>query len=205
MEGYRSKVWNQMKVASYLRESLRNMKNADGINYFQILDGGDRSCLPVVAARLNPELDVPYDDIDLQHALSESLWYVSGYALGFEDPCGGDEELSLCSDVGPETTMFRIVVKSNLTMRLAQNLKKQFEITLPILDSMEDGYRSMHSAKELVRKAEAAADDVFVTATVVKAAKKWMSRRKSAKEKLMGYEEEKPASTRRLRRGSVAC
>ena len=27
-------------------------------------------CLPVVAARLNPDIELPYDDIDLQHALS---------------------------------------------------------------------------------------------------------------------------------------
>jgi len=40
-----------------------------------------------------------YDDIDLQHALSESHWYVSGYALGFEDPSDPTgQELSLCKE-----------------------------------------------------------------------------------------------------------
>lgn len=43
-------------------------------------------CLPVVSARLNPELGLHYDDKDFQHALSESHWYVSGYSLGFENP-----------------------------------------------------------------------------------------------------------------------
>lgn len=88
-----------MKVASYLRDFLRNAKNVDGINYFQLLDGGDTCCLPVVSARLNPALKARYDDIDLQHALSESHWYVSGYALGFEDPSDPTgQEQSLCKE-----------------------------------------------------------------------------------------------------------
>jgi glutamate/tyrosine decarboxylase-like PLP-dependent enzyme len=69
-EGYRSKVANQMKVAKYLRDFIRDLKHPDGKPRFEILDGGDECCLPVVAARLNPETMVKYDDIDLQHALS---------------------------------------------------------------------------------------------------------------------------------------
>jgi len=98
--GYASKVANQMKVAAYLRDFLRNAKNDNGQNYFEILDAGDTGCcLPVVAARLNPALGNKYDDIDLQHALSESHWYVSGYALGFEDPTDSSgKEMSLCKE-----------------------------------------------------------------------------------------------------------
>jgi hypothetical protein len=95
-------------------------------------------------------LDLPYNDIDVQHALSESHRYVSGYALGFEDPCGTDELMSLCKGAMPIEKMFRIVVKSNLTVSLAQMLKLQFIKTLPILDGMQDGYRSMHAGKEAV-------------------------------------------------------
>lgn len=69
-DGYRSKVANQMKVAKYLRDFLRDLKHPDGKPRFEILDGGDECCLPVVAARLNPETKVQYDDIDLQHALA---------------------------------------------------------------------------------------------------------------------------------------
>jgi hypothetical protein len=43
---------------------------------FVILDNGDYNCLPVVTAMLNPECALDYDDIDLQHALSQHHWYV---------------------------------------------------------------------------------------------------------------------------------
>lgn len=68
--GYSTKVANQMATAAYIRNFLANLKGPDGQPRFQILDGGDSCCLPVVAARLNPDLHLAYDDIDLQHALS---------------------------------------------------------------------------------------------------------------------------------------
>lgn len=116
--GYVQKVKNQMAVSAYLRNELAQMKAANGKPRFQILDGSAAicNCLPVVAARLNPELGLSYDDIDLQHALSESHWYVSGYSLGFEDPNHeGEGMVPLFTDLDKDTTMFRIVVKSNLT------------------------------------------------------------------------------------------
>jgi hypothetical protein len=92
---------------------------------FEILDRGDECCLPVVAARLNPETKVKYDDVDLQHPLSASqIWYVSGYSLGFERFAKGGELENLCSDVGPDTTMFRFVCKSNLTHALLTTFAK---------------------------------------------------------------------------------
>ena len=115
--GYVQKVKNQMTVSAYLRNELAHMKGPNGIPRFQMLDGGTASCncLPVVAARLNPELKLAYDDIDFQHALSESHWYVSGYSLGFEDYTAGEETVRLFTDLPKDATMFRIVVKSNLT------------------------------------------------------------------------------------------
>lgn len=68
--GYMTKVSNQMANAAYLRKFLSELKHPSGKPRFQILDGGDTCCLPVVAARLNPEIQLPYNDIDLQHALS---------------------------------------------------------------------------------------------------------------------------------------
>lgn len=75
VEGYTSKVHNQMVTAAYIRNFLRQLKHASsGKPRFQMLDGGEKAeqCLPVVAARLNPDLNLHYDDIDLQHALSET-------------------------------------------------------------------------------------------------------------------------------------
>lgn len=114
-EGYSQKIENQMKIAAYLRHFIKNLKHPNGQPRFELLDGGDTCCLPVVAARLNRGLGLHYNDIDLQHALSESHWYVSGYSLGFENPESDDFE-QLFTDVTHEMTMFRIVVKSNITM-----------------------------------------------------------------------------------------
>ena len=52
---------------------------------------------------------------------------------------------NLCSDANEATTMFRIVVKSNLTQSLAENLAQKIENIVTILDDMDGGYESIHS------------------------------------------------------------
>lgn len=69
--GYRSVMENEMAVAAFIRAELVKMMHPSGKPRFQILDGGDEKCLPVVGARLNPDCGMNYDDIDLQHALAE--------------------------------------------------------------------------------------------------------------------------------------
>jgi len=145
MSGYTQKVQNQMRVAAYLRKYMKDLKHSSGKPRFQVLDGGDTCTLPVVAARINPDLKLHYDDIDLQHALSESHWYVSGYSLGFENFNNGGAMENLVSDVPAETTMFRIVCKSNLTMSLAEQLIDHFNEVLEVLDSLPAGYNAMKS------------------------------------------------------------
>jgi hypothetical protein len=152
LEGYRSKVENQMMVAAFIRSKLREMKRPDGLPRFEFLDGGDSKCLPVVAARLNNEDgSMKYDDIEFQHALAESHWYVSGYGVTFENPANGHHE-SLFRDSGARATMFRIVVKSNVTMALPVNLVRQIRTVLPSLD--EHGYKSVKNNKcrDLVKR-----------------------------------------------------
>jgi hypothetical protein len=153
MEGYRNKVANQMSVASFIRSSLRKMKRPDGKPRFELLDS-ETDCLPVVAARLNTaDTLISYDDIDLQHALAESHWYVSGYGLTFENLAAGGRHESLFCDADIDATMFRIVVKSNVTMMLAENLVRNIAAVLPILD--KHGFKSVKVSKfkELVQKA----------------------------------------------------
>jgi hypothetical protein len=88
---------------------------------------------------------------------------------------------------GPDSTMFRIVVKSNLTMSLAHNLVKQFEFTLPSLDSLQAGYASMHSAKLALQLAEKmppkpGQNKAVAAVNAIMAARKWSAnRRKSTK------------------------
>ena len=73
--GYTQKIKNQMQVAKFIRDGLKAM-TYKGKPRFEILDCGDDNCLPVVAARLNPELRLKYNDIDMQHAMAEYQWCV---------------------------------------------------------------------------------------------------------------------------------
>ena len=52
---------------------------------------------------------------------------------------------SLFSDVDQSATMFRIVVKSNLTRPLAEDLTKKLAEVIELLDSMDSGYESLRS------------------------------------------------------------
>lgn len=60
-----------MMNAKYIRDRIKGMKNEDGQPWFQIIDCGDSHCLPVLAARLNPDLNLNFDDIDIQHGFAE--------------------------------------------------------------------------------------------------------------------------------------
>jgi len=130
VEGYRVKVQNQMAVAQYLRDRLRQVRVGEK-PAFEILDASDEGpCLPVVAARLNKSLNLGYNDVEL---LKSGLgnWYVSGYPLNFEDVSSSSHhegwKTALCSDCDATDTMFRIVVKSNLTMDLAHELANRLD------------------------------------------------------------------------------
>jgi len=73
IHGYRAKVANQMAVTKYFRDYFKQC-SVFGKPRYEILDAGDEHCLPVAAARLNPELRLGYNDIDLQHGLAEYHW-----------------------------------------------------------------------------------------------------------------------------------
>lgn len=158
--GYARKVANQMAVAAYLRKFLMDaIDPATGKHMFLSLDCGDTHCLPVVGARLNPEVTLDhFTDIDFQHALYESHWYVSGYSLAFENFTKGGKLEPLASDVGTHATMFRVVVKSNLTYNLAQDLVSHMKSVSKLLSHMEGyadfrkGMRKFKSAVHLVQK-----------------------------------------------------
>jgi hypothetical protein len=77
---------------------------------------------------------------------------VSGYSLGFENFEKGGEMEALFSDVSADATMFRIVCKSNLTRSLAEDLCEHFIEVLNALDSLKDGYQSLHNLKEEIEE-----------------------------------------------------
>mmetsp|Transcript_32400 Transcript_32400/g.104617 ORF Transcript_32400/g.104617 Transcript_32400/m.104617 type:complete len:149 (-) Transcript_32400:27-473(-) len=132
-----------MTTAAFIRRGLASFKDEEsGKPTFRILDHGDSGCLPVVAAMLNPELEWSYDCIDMQHVLAMSHWYVSGYGLSFKHPVTG-EELPLFTDLPGSSTMFRIVVKANLTADLANDLLNAFRDALACLDRSDGAFTSM--------------------------------------------------------------
>ena len=134
MSGYRQCCDNMMANARFLRDGLRSMTHA-GKPRFLELDDGDDGCLPVVTARLNPECGSGYDDIDLQHVLSQHHWYVGSYRMQFEHPLS-QETLPLFHDMQADASMFRIVVKSNLTRGMAEHLLESVREALRFLDSI---------------------------------------------------------------------
>lgn len=135
ISGYQRVCEDMMANAKYLRDGLKAMEK-DGKPRFVMLDHGDQHCLPVVAARLNPECDFTYDDIDFQHVLSQHHWYVSGYKMGFDHPIT-EKVQPLFHDEAKETTMFRIVVKSNLTRSMASQLLESIRKSFDFLDSVD--------------------------------------------------------------------
>lgn len=136
LSGYDRICENMMDNARVIREGLMAMKAPDGKPRFKILDDGERHCLPVVAAMLNPECEFTFDDIDLQHVLAQHHWYVSGYKLGFNHPTK-EHMLPLLNDASVDQTMFRVVVKSNLTRAMARNLLQSFEEAFALLDKVD--------------------------------------------------------------------
>ena len=143
LSGYQQCCDNLMQNAKFLRDGLKAMTYR-GKPRFTILDNGDTECLPVVTARLNPDCDISYDDIDLQHVLSQYRWYVSGYRMQYEHPLSG-ETLPLFFDQAGQISMFRIVVKSNLTRNVAKKLLESFKSAFEFIDPLD--FSKLHGFK----------------------------------------------------------
>merc|ERR1711997_433422 len=134
---------NQMSNAKFIRDGLKAMKTSKGKRRFLMLDAGDEQCLPVVAGMVHPQSGVTYDSVDLQHALERSHWYVCGYKMDVHNPMTGERD-ALFSDIGRDTTMFRVVVKSNLTRSMAHDLLQAFENAVRDMDELGVGYEAIH-------------------------------------------------------------
>ena len=133
--GYQQVCDNMMSNAKYIRDGLKEM-TCEGKPRFVFLDHGDEGALPVVAASLNPDCDFTYDDIDLQNALSQHHWYVGGYKMSLNHPLT-EETMGLFVDESADRTMFRIVVKNNLTRGMADHLLESFRETFRFLDAVD--------------------------------------------------------------------
>ena len=58
-----------------------------------------------------------------------------------------EKHIPMFSDVGAERTMFRIVVKSNLTMPLARDLLSSIHEAIGFLDQLSTGFLAIHAEK----------------------------------------------------------
>merc|ERR1712007_61277 len=93
------------------------------------------------------DLKLPYDDIDLQHQCLRDHWYVSGYKMSFHDP--RDEETKpLFTDAPASQTMFRVVVKANVTRAMMDNLISSIKASLEEMDALGPGFKTMHGLKK---------------------------------------------------------
>ncbi len=131
--GYTECCQLMMHFAKLIRDGLQQMQY-QGQPRFVLLDDGDQHCLPVVTAMLNPDCDLPYDDIDLQNVLAQHHWYVSAYKMGFEDPIE-DVTQPLFTDQEQSKTMFRVVVKINFSFSMVKHLLSSFNAALAFLDT----------------------------------------------------------------------
>lgn len=109
---------------------------------------------------------------------------------------------NLFTDVGADATMFRIVVKSNLTRALAEDLTEHFVEVLSALDSLKDGYQSLHRVKEEIQeealeKALLEGTSKEVAVNTILAAGKWLRKTREANKDKEGT---KPAHRHRRRR-----
>ncbi len=138
--GYQAACDNALANSKALRQALMAM-TYKGKPRFELLDSDQNPALPVVAMRLNPELKLHYNDIDLQNALSMSHWYVSGYKMSTCHPTLG-YEIPLFTDEDAECTMFRVVIKAHITTPLVKDLIGAFEEALDFLDQHDNQYDS---------------------------------------------------------------
>uniref|UniRef100_A0A7R9VL31 glutamate decarboxylase n=1 Tax=Chlamydomonas euryale TaxID=1486919 RepID=A0A7R9VL31_9CHLO len=161
-EGYSALTANRSANAAFLRHALRKMEFR-GMPRFIICDHGDDGCLPVVAAYLNPAAEMGFDDIDFQHAIMGHHWYVSGYKMAYNHPLT-EQELPLTTDTAQSQTMFRVVVKSNVTRNMMQNLVQSMEEALMTLDSVANAVR--HGGHQLQRAMTLKRQDQGLTGTV---------------------------------------
>jgi len=149
VNGFQQLCTNRMVNAKILRDAIKAM-TYDGKPRFTMLDSGDRGCLPVVTACFNQDLKLSFDSIDLQHQMQQYHWFISGYKMSFMDP-NTETTKPLFKDAPPDLTMFRVVVKSNVTRPMIDNLISAFTNSLKTMDDLQDHYQAKHFHKQAPR------------------------------------------------------
>ncbi|KAK7703771.1 hypothetical protein SLS57_010808 [Botryosphaeria dothidea] len=113
--GYRSIMMNLTRTADYLAANLKALG-------FVLLSEGGGDGLPLVACRLDPELNKHYDEFAIAHQLRERGWVVPAYTMA-----PNSEKLKL----------MRVVVREDFSRSRCDALIQDFKLALQVLDKME--------------------------------------------------------------------
>ena len=113
--GYRSIMLNLTRTADYLAASLKTLG-------FVIMSKGGGKGLPLVAFRLNPDVDVHYDEFAIAHQLRERGWVVPAYTMAPHS-----EKLKL----------MRVVVREDFSRNRCNSLIADVKLALKTLVEMD--------------------------------------------------------------------
>ncbi|KFY93950.1 hypothetical protein V498_04160 [Pseudogymnoascus sp. VKM F-4517 (FW-2822)] len=133
--GYRSIMLNLTRVADMLAAALKDMG-------FLIMSDGEGRGLPLVAFRLDPELEKRYDEFAIAHQLRERGWIVPAYTMAPHTE---------------EMKMLRVVIREDFSLSRCEQLIRDMKLSLSLLDEMDKrmlreytdyiSHRRVHGAK----------------------------------------------------------
>ena len=76
-----------------------------------------------------------YNDIDFQHALAGYRWYVSEHKMSYLD-LEDEKTKPLFYDMPASKTIFRVMIKTNVTRRMLTHLVASIKSALAEMDSL---------------------------------------------------------------------
>jgi glutamate decarboxylase len=123
--GYRSIMCNLTRTADYLSKAVQNMG-------FILMSATGGRGLPLVAFRLNPEDDHPFDEFAIAHQLRERGWVVPAYTMA---PNAG------------KLKMMRVVVREDFSRSRCDALVSDLKLALEELTKMDAARLKLHEER----------------------------------------------------------
>jgi len=155
--GYTRLATSMCATAEEISASLGAMAK-DGVPRFIVLSRD--TALPVACALFNPECGMNYNAVVLQNKILADGWFVSGYTTAMYRAVDG-QTVPLFADVSATSSMFRIVVKANMSPSMAKQLLYAVSHALEWLDhnysvseareATSPGFRRRLGPQELAR------------------------------------------------------
>jgi glutamate decarboxylase len=123
--GYRAIMCNLTRTADYLSKAVESM------GFILMSETGGRG-LPLVAFRLNPEHDHPFDEFAIAHQLRERGWVVPAYTMA---PNAG------------KLKMMRVVVREDFSRSRCDALVTDLKLALDELTKMDAARLKLHDER----------------------------------------------------------